>query len=54
MKAKLLEKLEQSLGDLQLKDGDLSNCLLKSNDPSKQEKTTELVPSTIHEVTQTK
>lgn len=54
LKAKLLEKLEQSLGDLQLKDEDLSNCLLKSNDPSKQEKTTELVPSTIHEVTQTK
>ncbi|ESR57731.1 vacuolar protein sorting-associated protein 51-like [Citrus sinensis] len=49
LKAKLLEKLEQSLGDLQLKDEDLSNCLLKSNDPSKQEKTTELVPSTIHE-----
>lgn len=49
LKTKLLEKLEQSLGDLQLKDEDISNCLLKSNDPSKQEKTAELVPSTIHE-----
>lgn len=50
LQAKLLEKLEQSLVDLQLKDEDISSCLLKSSDPSKQENTTESVPATVHEV----
>ncbi|KAJ4727801.1 vacuolar protein sorting-associated protein 51-like [Melia azedarach] len=50
LQAKLLEKLEQSLVDLQLKDEDISSCLLKSSDPSKQENTTESVPATVHEI----
>lgn len=50
LKVKLLEKLEQSLGDLQLKDEDISSCLSKSNDPSKLEKNPELVSATAHEV----
>ncbi|XP_031260097.1 vacuolar protein sorting-associated protein 51 homolog [Pistacia vera] len=49
LKVKLLEKLEQSLGDLQLKDEDISYYLLKSNDPSKLEKNPESVLATAHE-----
>lgn len=49
LKVKLLEKLEQSLGDLQLKDEDISSCLSKSNDSSKLEKNPELVSATAHE-----
>ncbi|KAL9442218.1 hypothetical protein AB3S75_020683 [Citrus x aurantiifolia] len=49
LKAKLFEKLEQSLGDLQLKDEDISRCLLMSNDPSKLENHPESVAATVHE-----
>lgn len=53
LKEKLFEKLEQSLGDLQLKDEDISRCLLMSNDPSKLENHPESVAATVHEVTKT-
>ncbi|KAH9805416.1 vacuolar protein sorting-associated protein 51-like [Citrus sinensis] len=49
LKEKLFEKLEQSLGDLQLKDEDISRCLLMSNDPSKLENHPESVAATVHE-----
>ncbi|KAE8681656.1 Vps51/Vps67 family (components of vesicular transport) protein isoform 2 [Hibiscus syriacus] len=50
LQAKLLEKLEQSLGDLQLKTVRIENILRESNDPSKQGKPFESIPSTGHEV----
>lgn len=53
LKEKLFEKLEQSLSDLQLKDEDISRCLLMSNDPSKLENNPESVAATAHEVTET-
>ncbi|KAK2649658.1 hypothetical protein Ddye_017147 [Dipteronia dyeriana] len=49
LKVKLLEKLEQSLGDLQLKNDDISGALMGSNDPSKQENVPESVSITAHE-----
>ncbi|KAK3194268.1 hypothetical protein Dsin_025578 [Dipteronia sinensis] len=49
LKVKLLEKLEQSLGDLQLKNYDISGALMGSNDPSKQENVPESVSITAHE-----
>ncbi|GMI66635.1 modified transport to the vacuole 16, UNHINGED, vacuolar protein sorting 51 [Hibiscus trionum] len=50
LQARLLEKLEQSLGDLQLKTVGIENILRESNDPSKQGKAFESIPSTGHEV----
>ncbi|KAK1560439.1 hypothetical protein Q3G72_026685 [Acer saccharum] len=49
LKVKLLEKLEQSLGDLQLKNEDISGALMGSNDPSKTENVPESVSITAHE-----
>lgn len=51
LQAKLLEKLEQSLGDLQLKTNEIENAFRESNDPSKQGKGFDSVPGTGHEVT---
>ncbi|KAL1142817.1 hypothetical protein V6Z11_A11G120700 [Gossypium hirsutum] len=45
-----LEKLEQSLGDLQLKTNEIENVLRESNDPSKQGKGFDSVPGIGHEV----
>ncbi|XP_040936994.1 vacuolar protein sorting-associated protein 51 homolog isoform X2 [Gossypium hirsutum] len=50
LQAKLLEKLEQSLGDLQLKTNEIENVLRESNDPSKQGKGFDSVPGIGHEV----
>lgn len=50
LKAKLLEKLEQSLGDLQLKTDELNNVSMDPNDPSKLGKVLDSDPATIHEV----
>ncbi|XVF32889.1 hypothetical protein REPUB_Repub17cG0121900 [Reevesia pubescens] len=50
LQAKLLEKLERSLGDLQLKTADFENVSMESNDHSKQGKVPYLIPSTAHEV----
>ncbi|KAK8693771.1 hypothetical protein V6N13_071340 [Hibiscus sabdariffa] len=50
LQARLLEKLEQSLGDLQLKTVGIENILRESNDPSKQGKAFESIPNTGHEV----
>lgn len=52
LKAKLLEKLEQSLGDLQLKNDDISSALMRSNDSSKQENVPVSVSFIAHEVTE--
>ncbi|KAK6260333.1 Vps51/Vps67 - like 1 [Theobroma cacao] len=49
LKAKLLEKLEQSLGDLQLKTDELENVTVESTDPSKQGKVSDSIRSTPHE-----
>ncbi|KAF3436540.1 hypothetical protein FNV43_RR23632 [Rhamnella rubrinervis] len=49
LQAKLLEKLEQSLVDLQLKVEEITNASVDSNDPSKQGNISELVPPTAHE-----
>ncbi|XP_021904435.1 vacuolar protein sorting-associated protein 51 homolog [Carica papaya] len=49
LKAKLLEKLEQSLGDLQLKTDELNNVSMDPNDPSKLGKVLDSDPATIHE-----
>ncbi|KAK8515928.1 hypothetical protein V6N12_066768 [Hibiscus sabdariffa] len=48
LQVKLLEKLEQSLGDIQLKTNDIENVSMESNDP-KQGKVSELVHITAHE-----
>lgn len=50
LQAKLLEKLEQSLVDLQLKMEEMANVSLNSIDPSKQGDISESVPPTAHEV----
>ncbi|MFQ6670052.1 hypothetical protein Gotur_035088 [Gossypium turneri] len=44
LQAKLLEKLERSLGDLQLKTNEIVNVLREPNDPSKQGKGFDSVP----------
>ncbi|XP_022770838.1 vacuolar protein sorting-associated protein 51 homolog isoform X4 [Durio zibethinus] len=49
LQAKLLEKLEQSLWDLQLKTDEIENVSMDSNDPSKQGKVSDLSPTTAHE-----
>ncbi|XWS31818.1 hypothetical protein CRYUN_Cryun23aG0108900 [Craigia yunnanensis] len=49
LQAKLLEKLEQSLGDLQHKTDKIENVYVESNDPSKQEKVSDWIPTTAHE-----
>ncbi|GLU16762.1 hypothetical protein SLE2022_331770 [Rubroshorea leprosula] len=49
LKAKLLEKLEQSLGDVQLKPEDLDSVSVESNDASKQGADSDSVPVTAHE-----
>ncbi|KAK8509793.1 hypothetical protein V6N13_093640 [Hibiscus sabdariffa] len=48
LQVKLLEKLEQSLGDLQLKTNDIENASMESNDP-KQGKVSDSVHITAHE-----
>ncbi|KAH7516973.1 hypothetical protein FEM48_Zijuj09G0012800 [Ziziphus jujuba var. spinosa] len=50
LQAKLLEKLEQSLEELQLKMEEVANASADSNDPSKQGNISEAVPPTAHEV----
>lgn len=50
LKAKLFEKLEQSLEDLQLKPDELTNVLEESNDSSKQENNLETVLANAHDV----
>ncbi|MBA0715132.1 hypothetical protein Golax_014054, partial [Gossypium laxum] len=49
LQAKLLEKLERSLGDLQLKTNEIVNVLREPNDPSKQGKGFDSVPGIGHE-----
>ncbi|GKU99374.1 hypothetical protein SLEP1_g12233 [Rubroshorea leprosula] len=49
LEAKLLEKLEQSLGDVQLKPEDLDSVSEESNDASKQGKDSDSVPVNVHE-----
>ncbi|KAK8579243.1 hypothetical protein V6N13_142459 [Hibiscus sabdariffa] len=49
LQVKLLEKLEQSFGDLQLKTNDIENVSMESNDP-KQRKVSDSVHITAHEV----
>ncbi|XP_015868841.2 vacuolar protein sorting-associated protein 51 homolog [Ziziphus jujuba] len=49
LQAKLLEKLEQSLEELQLKMEEVANASADSNDPSKQGNISEAVPPTAHE-----
>ena len=50
LQAKLLEKLEHSLGDLQLNTDEIENVFVESNDPSKQGKGFNTIPTTAHEV----
>ncbi|XP_040961944.1 vacuolar protein sorting-associated protein 51 homolog isoform X2 [Gossypium hirsutum] len=50
LQAKLLEKLERSLGDLQLKTNEIVNVLREPNDPSKQGKGFDSIPGIGHEV----
>lgn len=50
LQAKLLEKLEQSLVDLQLNVEDISSASVDSSDSSEQRNTSKSVPSTAHEV----
>lgn len=50
LQAKLLEKLEQSLVDLQLKMEEITNASVDSNDPSKQGNVSELISPSAHEV----
>lgn len=52
LQAKLLEKLEQSLGDLQLNIDEIENVSMKANDPSKQGKVFDTVPTVSHEVSE--
>lgn len=54
LQAKLLEKLEQSLVDLQLSPEDLSCGSVDSSDPSEQRNTSKPVPTTAHEVSYNK
>ena len=54
LKAKLFEKLEQSLEGLQLKHEDIANVLVESNNPSEQENNTESVPGSAHDVSATR
>ncbi|XP_022757894.1 vacuolar protein sorting-associated protein 51 homolog isoform X2 [Durio zibethinus] len=49
LQAKLLEKLEQSLGDLRLKTDEIENVSLESNDTSKLGKVSDSIPTTAHE-----
>ncbi|PSS14726.1 Vacuolar protein sorting-associated protein [Actinidia chinensis var. chinensis] len=49
LKAKLLEKLEQFLDNLQLESGDISNTSADHDEPSKQGKFPVSVPGTAHE-----
>ncbi|XWS46561.1 hypothetical protein CRYUN_Cryun14cG0078400 [Craigia yunnanensis] len=49
LQAKLLEKLEQSLGDLQLNTDEIENVFVLSTDPSKQGKVLNTIPTTAHE-----
>ncbi|XP_021279912.1 vacuolar protein sorting-associated protein 51 homolog [Herrania umbratica] len=49
LKAKLLEKLEQSLGGLQLKTDELENVTVDSTDPSKQGKVSDSILTAPHE-----
>ncbi|KAK9017885.1 hypothetical protein V6N11_000886 [Hibiscus sabdariffa] len=49
LQVKLLEKLEKSLGDLQLKTNDIENVFMESNDP-KQGKVSDSIHITAHEV----
>ncbi|PSR94713.1 Vacuolar protein sorting-associated protein [Actinidia chinensis var. chinensis] len=49
LKAKLLEKLEQFLDNIQLESGDISNALVDHDEPSKQGKFPVSVPSAAHE-----
>ncbi|XVF72739.1 hypothetical protein PTKIN_Ptkin12aG0144500 [Pterospermum kingtungense] len=49
LQAKLLEKLEQSLGDLQLKTDEIENVSAESKDHSKQGKASNLIPTTSRE-----
>ncbi|PPS15533.1 hypothetical protein GOBAR_AA05059 [Gossypium barbadense] len=48
LQAKLLEKLEQSLGDLQLKPDEIENVSVESNDP-KQGEVSDSIPIAAHE-----
>ncbi|KAK8576105.1 hypothetical protein V6N13_090584 [Hibiscus sabdariffa] len=50
LQVKLLEKLEQSLGDIHLKTNDIENVFMESNDP-KQGKVSGSVHITAHEQT---
>ena len=50
LQAKLLEKLEQSLVDLQLNMEDISRASVDSSDPSEQRNMLNSVPTTAHEV----
>ena len=52
MKAKLLEKLEQFLDNLQIESGDISNTSADHDEPSKQGKFPVSVPGTAHEVSE--
>ncbi|KAJ6675006.1 hypothetical protein OIU85_011205 [Salix viminalis] len=49
LKAKLFEKLEQSLEALQLKHEDITNVLVESNNPSEQGNNTESVTGSAHD-----
>ncbi|XWS76646.1 hypothetical protein CRYUN_Cryun01aG0195200 [Craigia yunnanensis] len=49
LQAKLLEKLEQSLGDLQIKTDETENVSAESNDPSKQGKISIPIPTMARE-----
>ncbi|KAJ6400965.1 hypothetical protein OIU84_016397 [Salix udensis] len=49
LKAKLFEKLEQSLEALQLKHEDITNVLVESNNPSEQGNNTESVTGSLHD-----
>lgn len=50
LKARLLEKLAQSLADLQLKTKELSNASVDSKDSSKEESISCSAPAAAHEV----
>ncbi|KAK9282372.1 hypothetical protein L1049_005289 [Liquidambar formosana] len=49
LKAKLLEKLEQFLADLQLESGEISNASVDSDETFKESSIPDSVPSTAHE-----
>lgn len=50
LKAKLLEKLEQSIDDLRPESRDISNASVDCDEPSKQGNFIDSVPSTAHQV----